>query len=70
MSQLRGAIENYRMVSVWCFDRVSVADIIHKRKGFNSEQLNEVIFSKEKAKDKEFWQEISASFHDHSPGFS
>ncbi|KAF9646964.1 hypothetical protein BDM02DRAFT_3117798 [Thelephora ganbajun] len=43
-SQLRNAIENYRI-----------------RNGLTSEQLNEVIFAKEKTKDKEFWQEITTA---------
>jgi len=59
-SQLRSAIEDYRIVS----DRISsilVAKTGHQRNGLTPEQLNEVIFAKERTKDKEFWQEISAS---------
>ena len=32
-----------------------------QRNGLTPEQLNEVIFAKERTKDKDFWQEISAS---------
>ena len=69
-SQLRNAIENYRIVSSCRSPCVSIADTGAKRNGFTPEQLNEVIFAKEKAKDKEFWQEISASFQTREFVFS
>ena len=60
-SQLRNAIENYRIVSDLRFRGVSVTNVGTKRNELTPDQLSEVIFAKEKTKDKEFWQEISAS---------
>ena len=60
-SQIRNAMENYRIVSSSPPGVISTADTGVKRNGLTSDQLSEVVFAKEKAKDKEFWQEISAS---------
>jgi len=47
------------MVGGWWLHYTQTAENGAQRNGLTPEQLSEVIFAKEKTKDKEFWQEIS-----------
>jgi hypothetical protein len=59
--QLSSAIENYRVVSYTSLVKLTDEIITGMQlKQLTHEQLDDVIFAKEKSKDNAFWSEISA----------